>query len=117
MRITNTTPGPITINCRTGASFVVPAGGYVVRPSSELDYLDDTKVTLAQFSSGALVLANDDGSAWSGAALPGAPSAPPASYPLLVTTSGGGMVIEDGVASRGFVTAEMAAGVPTGNFS
>ena len=33
------------------------------------------------------------------------------------TTSGSGIEIEDGSATRSFLTAEMASGVPTGNFS
>ena len=33
------------------------------------------------------------------------------------TSSSGGLEIEDGSDLRGFVTAELSAGVPTGNFS
>ena len=33
------------------------------------------------------------------------------------TTSSGGIEVQDGSDTRGFVTAEIAAGVPTGNFS
>lgn len=92
MRITNTTAGDITINYRNGVAVTIPAGKYVVRPSSDLDYLDDTKVTLALFASGALVLANDDGSAWSGSALPSVPASPAGPQPLMVTSSAQGIV-------------------------
>lgn len=93
MRITNTTAGDITINYRNGVAVTIPAGKYVVRPSSDLDYLDDTKVTLALFASGALVLANDDGSAWSGSALPSVPASPAGPKPLMVTSSAQGVVV------------------------
>lgn len=117
MRITNTTAGDITINYRNGVAVTIPAGKYVVRPSSDLDYVDDTKVTLDLFASGALVLANDDGSAWSGSALPSVPASPAGPKPLMVTSSNGGLVVQEGSETRGFVTAEISSGVPTGNFS
>ena len=37
--------------------------------------------------------------------------------PLTATLSSGGVEVQDGSDTRGFVTAEIAAGVPTGNFS
>lgn len=92
MRIDNTTAGDITLNYRTGRSVVVPAGKYVIRDASELDLIDDTAVTLARFASGDLVLKNDDGSAWTGAALPSAPKVPVAPQPLMVSTSSDGKV-------------------------
>lgn len=97
MRITNTTAGQITLNYRSGVSVPIPAGGYVIRPSSDLDYLDDTKVTLALFASGALVLANDDGSAWSGSALPSVPASPAGPQPLMVTSSDQGVAVSKAV--------------------
>lgn len=90
MRIQNTTLADIRLNYRTGQTVVVPSGQYVIRPAGDTDYLDDTAVTLSLFSSGALVLYNDDGSAYSGTPLPSAPSAPPATFPVMVTTSSDG---------------------------
>jgi len=92
MRIQNTTLADIRLNYRTGQTVVVPSGQYVIRPAGDTDYLDDTAVTLSLFSSGALVLYNDDGSAYSGTPLPSAPSAPPATFPVMVTTSSDGEI-------------------------
>ena len=39
------------------------------------------------------------------------------SVALTATLSSGGIEVQDGSDTRGFVTAEIAAGVPTGNFS
>lgn len=75
MRITNTTQRIIVLNYRDGRSFPVPALQYIIRPDYDVDYLDDTAVTLSYFSSGALTLTNDNGSAWSGTPLPGSPVA------------------------------------------
>ena len=82
MRIQNTTLADIRLNYRTGQTVVVPAGQYVIRPAGDLDYLDDTAVTLALFSGGSLVLYNDDGSAYTGSALPSAPKAPAEKNPI-----------------------------------
>lgn len=42
---------------------------------------------------------------------------PIGSQALVVTQSAQGLAIEDGSVTRSFVTAEVSAGVPTGNFS
>ena len=43
---------------------------------------------------------------------------PKDTIPLTATvSSSGGVEVQDGSDTRGFVTAEIAAGVPTGNFS
>lgn len=94
MRIQNTTLADICLNYRTGQTVVVPAGQYVIRPAGDLDYLDDTAVTLALFSGGSLVLYNDDGSAYTGSALPSAPKAPAAPQPVMATPSPSGQKLQ-----------------------
>jgi hypothetical protein len=44
-------------------------------------------------------------------------SIPPGAKPLYIRESASGLAIEDGSVTRSFVTAEVSAGVPTGNFS
>lgn len=81
MRIVNTTATTRIITYRDGTQLVLPpAGGpapnYVIRPNTDIDFLDDNAVQLGLFTAGILVLQNDDGSAYTGPALPAQPDAP-----------------------------------------
>lgn len=97
MRIVNTTPRVITLNYRDGTLIPIdPNGGYVIRPASDLDFLDDTTTSLLLFQQGLLVLQNDDGSAYTGAALPATPDAPGQNVPVSVNTKTGALTKPDG---------------------
>lgn len=92
MRIVNTTPRVITLNYRDGTLIPIdPNGGFVIRPASDLDFLDDTATSLALFSQGLLQLRNDDGSAYTGTPLPSTPDAPGQVLPVLVNTKTGAL--------------------------
>lgn len=92
MRIVNTGSSPYVLSYRTGDSFYLEAnGGYVIRPAGDLDYLDDSAAMLALFTSGRLVLQNDDGSAYTGSPLPAAPNAPPQLLPVLANSKTGAL--------------------------
>lgn len=92
MRIVNTTPRVITLNYRDGTLIPIdPNGGFVIRPASDLDFLDDTTTSLSLFSQGLLLLRNDDGGAYTGQALPATPDAPGQLLPVLVDTKTGAL--------------------------
>lgn len=91
MRIVNTSATLRIITYRDGTQIVLqPAGGpvpnYVIRPNSDIDFLDDNAVQLSLFSSGVLALQNDDGSAYTGPALPSVPNPPPPGGTRVLTT-------------------------------
>lgn len=99
MRITNTTLRDLILNYRTGVQVTVPAGAFVIRPIAEVDLIDDSTAQLALFSSGQLVLANDDGGTYTGPALPALARQPGGAAP--VTASGSGLRIGTVAAAAG----------------
>ena len=107
MRIVNTTPAAQYLNYRDGTVIAIEPMGYVIRPAGDLDYLDDSAVSLARFSSGQLVLRNDDGSAYTGTALPGSPVSPPAQA---VTVGPAGYLQGSGATAAALSSAVSGAG-------
>lgn len=107
MRIVNTTPAAQYLNYRDGTVIAIEPMGYVIRPAGDLDYLDDSAVSLARFSSGQLVLRNDDGSAYTGTALPGSPVVPPAQA---VTVGPAGYLQGSGATAAALSSAVSGAG-------
>lgn len=78
MRINNTQARQIILIYSDGRTFPIDAGSYITRPDTEFGFLSNSAAQLALFSSGALVLQNTDGTAWTGGVLP---STPPAVIP------------------------------------
>lgn len=77
MRINNTTQRTIILSYSNGVVLPISAGSFITRPNTDVNLIDDTAVQLALFSTGALLLTNDDGSAYTGPALPAQPVPPP----------------------------------------
>ncbi len=101
MRIVNTGTAVRILTYRDGTQLAIPpAGGaepnYVIRPNSDTDFLDDNAVTLSLFSSGILVLQNDDGGAYTGPALPAQPDAPAQILPVRGNTKTGALTFNNG---------------------
>lgn len=102
MRIVNTGTQVRILTYRDGTQLAIPpAGGavpnYVIRPNSDIDFLDDNALQLQLFSLGVLVLQNDDGSAYTGPALPAQPDAPGYTLPVLGNTKTGALQLENGL--------------------
>lgn len=125
MRIVNTGTAVRILTYRDGTQLAIPpAGGavpnYVIRPNSDIDFLDDNAVSLWLFTSGILVLQNDDGSAYTGTALPAQPDAPAQQLRVYVNSktrdlndSNGVLIPAGGATAASLVT---PSGVAAGSF-